>query len=192
MIEMSTNTNVENENEVKEANSAPEVPEVLHEIIIKDFKVSNLITNKEWIDRVRNEYQTLCGTSGQLTMSLVEGIRKTGILCSQLHFICDDRSPMKIHNYVSNHDIVFYGHSVVCFGGYIMDLLNSDEIFYSCDYIDKLRELNPGKEIIFDTSNGRSVWFHQVNGPYAPLVAEIYDRGKQRKEQADKVTPEEN
>ena len=174
MIEMSTNNN---------ENNKSETPEVLHEIIIKDFKISNLIRNKEWIERVRAEYQTLCGTSGQLTMSLVEGIRKTGILCSQLHFISADKSPIKLHNYVLNHDIIFYGHSVVCFGGYIMDLLNSDEIFYSCDYIDMLRELNPGKEIVFDTSNGRSVWFHPEDGPYIPLVEEIYERGKQRKEQ---------
>jgi hypothetical protein len=70
----------------------------------------------------------------------------------------------------SNQDTVYTHHAIVLMGEWTIDLLHSDNIIKTKDYIVELQKYNPKLRIDYTLSTG---WYTQDGYPYKPSLEDL-------------------
>jgi len=142
------------------------------EISWDSYKDVNDLFSKDTVDKVREHFKENCTGAANLLRDILD---ENNILASTItfkngHAFVDE--PLKVFGHKYTH------HSLTLVGNGIIDILHSDKIFQTKEYIEMLEKDNPKLRIDSDLSMG---WFTQEgdNGfegwLYMPTLQELKD-----------------
>lgn len=135
------------------------------------FEDGDLVTeifSQESIDNIRDKLANMCTVAAE---DIVGNLTHSGCLASMITFVNGNSfNLMKIKG-LDNDIVICTHHSVVLLGDCIMDLLYSDKLVRTKDYIASLKLLNP-ELCIKSTMSGN--WYGNEGYPI-PITMELLE-----------------